>query len=39
MGMGTVEGAVYSAPIGRDERRKGFPEGKEFDGGPFGYSN
>jgi hypothetical protein len=35
--MGTLKGAVYGAPIGRDERSKGFPERKKLEGGPFGY--
>lgn len=37
--MGTLEGAVYGIPIGGYERRKGFPERKELDGGPFWYLN
>jgi len=37
--VGTVRGAVYSSPIGRDERSKGFPERKELEGGSFGYLN
>ena len=37
--MGTLKGAVYGVPIGRDERSKGFPERKKLECSPFGYLN